>query len=274
MPLRAGRLLTEADGDVRDPESEAPLPVVVNEAFARRHFPGSNPAQAALGRRVSIWGTHLDIVGVVGDTRQAGLDREPLPELSLAYNDARIESLLARDVTLVVRSTLSTAAATAAVRTALREVDPQQPLHTVQTLDEVIETSLGGRRLTLGLIAAFAAVAALLAATGLYALVSQLVAQRRREIGVRMALGATTRAIGRWVVSESLALTGVGIVLGLAGGWGASKLVAHQLYGVGPLDPWTWGAVVAGVLALALSATLSPALRAARTEPSRVLHEE
>jgi ABC-type antimicrobial peptide transport system permease subunit len=220
-----------------------------------------------------MWGG-LDIVGVVGDTRQGGLDTEPLPEVSLAYNDARIESMLARDVTLIVRSSLSAAAATAAVGAALREVDSQQPLHTVRTLDEVIEESLGGRRLTLGLIGSFAAVAALLAGIGLYALVSQLVVQRRREIGVRMALGATARAIGRWVVAEGLSLTGLGVVLGLAGGWGASKLVAHQLYDVGPLDPWTWSAVLAFVAAVALAATLGPALRAARTEPSQVLHEE
>jgi ABC-type antimicrobial peptide transport system permease subunit len=221
-----------------------------------------------------MWGTFVDVVGVVGDVRQAGLDQEPLPELTIPYNDVRLESMMARDVVLVVRSSLPTAAITRAVRSAVLEIDPGQPLHTVQTLEQVLSSSLAERRLTLALVAGFAAVAALLAGTGLYALISYLVAQRRREIGVRMALGASTRAIGRAVVREGVLLAGAGVALGLAGGWGASKLVASQLYGVDPLDPWTWGAVVALVLALAIGASLTPALRAARTEPSSVLRDE
>jgi predicted permease len=270
VPLRAGRLFTETDGDVRDPESEAPLPGIINEAFVRRHFPDG----IGVGRRVRMWGTFVDVVGVVGDVRQAGLDQEPLPELTIPYNDVRLESMMARDVVLVVRSSLPTAAITRAVRSAVLEIDPGQPLHTVQTLEQVLSSSLAERRLTLALVAGFAAVAALLAGTGLYALISYLVAQRRREIGVRMALGASTRAIGRAVVREGVLLAGAGVALGLAGGWGASKLVASQLYGVDPLDPWTWGAVVALVLALAIGASLTPALRAARTEPSSVLRDE
>jgi putative ABC transport system permease protein len=271
VPLRAGRFLTEADGDVRDRESTAPLPATVNETFARRHF---GEARAALGRRINLWGASLDIVGVVGDVRQAGLDREPLPELTLPYNDARLEPVFGDDVVLVVRSSLPTAAIAAAVRAAVREVAPEQPVHTLQTLDQVLASSLAERRMALALVAAFAVVAALLAGTGLYALIAYLVTQRRREIGVRMALGASARAVGRWVVGEGLALAGAGAALGIAGGWGATRLVASQLHGVGPFDLWTWLGVLAATLALALGASLVPALRAAHTEPTTVLRDE
>jgi len=269
VPLKAGRFLTAADGAL-DPEDESDVPVIVNEAVVRRHFPDGD----AIGKGIHVWGATARIVGVVGDVRQAGLDREPLPEMTVVYNDVRLESMLRRDVVLVVRSSLPTSAVTAAVREVVLEVDPMQPLHTVRTLDQVLDESLGQRQLTLTLVAAFALLAALLAGTGLYALIAYLVAQRRREIGVRMALGASAREIGGRVVSEGVTLAGAGIVVGVAGGVAATRLLTSQLYGVGRLDPWTWTGVIAVVLALAAAASISPALAAARTEPSSVLRDE
>jgi len=270
VPLRAGRWLTEADGDVRDAASDAPLPALVNEALVRRHFPGGD----AVGRRLNLWGTAVDVVGVVGDVRQAGLERDPLPELTLAYNDARVEPAFGDELVLAVRSSLPTASLAAMVRAAVTEVAPQQPLFNVQTLDQVVAASLAERRLALALVAAFAAIAALLAGTGLYALVAYLVAQRTREVGVRMALGASAAAIGRWVLGEGLALTAVGVALGLVGGWGASRLVASQLHGISPLDPLTWSAVVVFLVLVAAAATLAPAARAARVDPIEALRQE
>jgi predicted permease len=270
VPLRAGRLLTETDAPppgVRD----GPYVCVVNEAFVRRHFPDGR----ALERRVHFSEeSYATIVGVVGDTRQAGLDREPMPELTTSYADRRNAGYFLFDTVLVVRTSLPPASLTPAVRAAVHAVDPAQPIHTVRTLGEVVHESLGERRFHLLLFAAFAAVAVALAGTGLYALISYLVAQRTREVGVRMALGATAGEIARWVMRDGLALAGAGVVVGLGGGWAASRLVASQLVGVHPLDAATWGAVIAFLVLVALAASYAPAARAARVDPIQVLRQE
>ncbi len=272
VPLRAGRWLLESDALAPGGALDTPYPALVNEAFVRRHFPAGD----ALGRQIRFGETDLaTIVGVYGDTRQGGLDQEPLPEVSVAYNDFRNEGMFgARDAVLVVRSSLPAAALAGAVRAAVRAVDPGQPVHTIRTVEQVIDDSLAGRRFMLVLVGCFAATAALLAGTGLYALVSYLVAQRRREIGVRLALGATARQIARWVLGEGILLALSGIAVGALGGWAATRLVASQLHGVRPGDPLTWIGVVLFVLAVAVVATLAPSLRAARTEPSQVLRQE
>jgi len=271
VPVVAGRPLAETDGtSIRTLEEETPAPVVVNQAFVRRHFPDGR----AVGRRVLMWGLEMPIVGVVGDVRQAGLDRDPLPELSLAYNDPRLESMADRDVVVVVRTAVPPTSIVGAVRSAVSSVDPALPIHTVSTLDDVVEASLGRRRLTLALTLAFAGLALLLAATGIYGLVAYLVEQRQREIGLRMALGATARAILSAIVREDAALAAVGVAVGLPLAWSASRIVSNQLHGVSPLDPWTWIAAALFVAALAVASGLAPAIRASRTEPSVVLREQ
>jgi len=271
VPLVAGRPLSDSDAAVPGAADSVPYPVVVNQAFVRRHFPSGD----AVGRLVRFdEQTVATIVGVVGDVRQAGLDREPLPELSFVYNDPRVAGSLFYDVVLVVRATLPPASLTGAVREAVRQVDPTQPLHTVRTLEEVLDRSLASRRLTLGLVAGFGALALLLAGTGLYALISYLVAQRTREVGVRMALGATASSIERTVLGEGAGLAAAGIVVGGVAAWSASSWLRSQLVGVEPLDPLTWGLVVAFLLAVSLTASLAPARRAARTDPAQVLRPE
>ena len=271
VPLRQGRLLTDADATTPGVADDAPFQAVVNEAFVRRHFPDGRALDRVVRFGDDVAGT---IVGVVGDVRQGGLDQEPLPELTFSAGDVRRTDSLLYDTVLVVRASVPPASLTPAVRAAIAAVDPQQPIHTVKTLDEVVAESLSDRRFNLLLVAAFAAVAIVLAGTGLYALVAYLVVQRTREVGVRMALGATARQISRWVLREGLALAGFGAVAGLVGGWGASRLVASQLAGVHPFDPATWIAVVAFLVLVALAATLAPAARAARVDPIHVLRQE
>jgi putative ABC transport system permease protein len=273
VPLRAGRLLGKGDATATSADDDAtPFSILVNEAFVRRHFPDGN----ALERRVDFGGNLVTtIVGVYGDTRQGGLDQEPLPEATFAYDDVRLtSSFFSWDAVLVVRSTLPSSSLARSIAAAVRDVDPEQPLHTVRTVEQVLDESLADRSLTMLLLGAFALVAVLLSGTGLYALVAYLVAQRTREVGVRMALGASAREIGRWVLAEGLALTGAGVGFGLAGGWGASQLVASQLHGVHPLDPATWLAVVAFLVLVALAASLAPAARAAAVDPIDALRQQ
>jgi predicted permease len=272
VPLRAGRALGPSDAAATAADDAAtPFSILVNEAFVRRHFPDGR----ALGRQLDFGGYLATIVGVYGDTRQGGLDQEALPEATFAYDDVRLTaSFFSWDAVLVVRSSLPPAALARSIADAVRAVDPEQPLHTVRTVEQVLDESLADRNLTMLLVGAFALVAVLLSGTGLYALVAYLVAQRAREVGVRMALGASARAIGAWVLGEGLALAGAGVAFGLLGGWGASRLVAGQLHGVHPLDPLTWSAVVLFLVLVAVAATVAPAARAARIDPIQALRQE
>jgi predicted permease len=267
IPLVAGRPLAESDVGAEG----RPYVCLVNQAFVRRHFPDGQALERVVRFSSDSFAT---IVGVVGDTRQAGLDQEPLPELTPSYADPRNGGTFLYDTVLVVRTGLPPASLTPAVRAAIAAVDPAQPIPTVRTLGEVVEESLGERRFNLLLVAAFGAVAIALAATGLYALGAYLVAQRTREFGVRMALGATARTSCARVVREGLGLAALGVALGLAGGFAASRLLASQLAGVHPLDPVTWLAVAGFLVLVALAASAAPALRAARVDAVHVLRQE
>ncbi|MFN7942926.1 MAG: ABC transporter permease [Thermoanaerobaculia bacterium] len=270
VPLKAGRFLAASDAAASQ-DDRSPAPCLVNQAFVRRHFPAGD----VLGRRVRFGGEdYVTIVGVVGDVRQGGLEQESLPELTFLATDPRVANMFANDIVLVVRSALPTSSLAAAVRAAVREIAPQQPVHTLLTLDEVLSASLADRRLTLWMVGAFATLAIFLSATGLYALVAFLVTQRAREVGVRMAIGATAPRIARWILSEAVVLAAIGLAAGLAGGAALSRLVASQLAGVSPLDPATWIAVALFIAAVAVGAGLGPALAAARTEPIAVLRSE
>jgi len=266
IPLRAGRPLADADAGT----GSTPFPVVVNEAFVHRFFPNASP----LGAQLHFEGVGvMQVVGVVGDTRQGGLDREPLPELTALGSDPRLSAWI-HDVAFVVRTRGRPADLTPAIRGLLAQIAPQQPIHDVETLSEVVAASLADRRLTLPLTGAFALLAALLAGAGLYALAAYSVAQRAREIGIRMALGAAAGQILRAVLRENLGLTACGLATGSLLAWGGSRLLASQLYGVGAFDLRTWASVTLLLLAVTLAASLVPAARAARLDPAAVLHDD
>jgi ABC-type antimicrobial peptide transport system permease subunit len=177
-------------------------------------------------------------------------------------------------VVLVVRTAGDPAALAPAVVRAVRSLDPTQPIMHVRTGAEVIATATAQRRLTVMLFAAFGVVATLLAAAGVYGVLSGAVAERRREIGIRSALGATPRAIVRLVLRQGLALAGVGLVLGLGGALALTRYLRAMLFGIEPTDPMTLSATVALLVAVALAACLAPARRAMRVDPVTALRAE
>jgi ABC-type antimicrobial peptide transport system permease subunit len=208
---------------------------------------------------------------VAGSVRQAGLEREALPEMYLPYGSA---SGGFPSMTLVVRSALGPADLSASVRGIVRAVDPTVPVSNVRTLEAVVDASLLQRRVGLWLMGAFAALAMVLAATGLYGVIAFLVAQRTREIGVRMALGADRAAVMRLVLSRSSMLALSGIAIGLLAAFWLSRLLANQLIAVSVHDPLVFLVAPALLGGTALLAALVPARRASRTDPMVALRSE
>jgi putative ABC transport system permease protein len=257
IPLRRGRDFTERDGE------NGPRVVIINDTVARRHFPNQDP----VGQRVLINGPEpRTIIGVVGDVRQAGLDQNPLPEMYFPYA-ANDFSMLLSDAVLVLRTAGPPETLAGPVRDAVRRIDPTQPLYEVLTMEEVVDQSLAGRRLNLWLLGFFAAVALVLAAAGLYGVISYLVAQRTRELGVRIALGAQKRDVMGLVLRQAAVLAGLGIGLGLAGALAFTRVLDSLLYGVSARDPLTFATLAALLAAVALVASWLPARRAARVNP-------
>jgi putative ABC transport system permease protein len=264
IPILRGRDFQERDGE------SGPRVVIVNDTFARKAFPGGD----ALGQRILIDSpAELTIVGVVGNVRQAGLEQRPLPEVYFPYGQVDTAPLLG-DASLVIQADGSPGNLAGPIREAVRSVDPGLPLYQVLTMDEVIDQSLAGRRLNLWLLGIFAGMAVVLSAAGLYGVISYLVAQRTREIGVRVALGAQKWDVIGLVMRQGAALAAAGIVLGLLGALGLSRVLASLLYGVSTRDPLTYAALAALFAAVALLATWLPAERASRVDPILAIRNE
>jgi putative ABC transport system permease protein len=262
IPLLGGRDLTDGDRD-----KTAPV-VVVNRALARRFWGGA----AALGKRIKVGG--LDgpwrtIVGIAGDVKHRGLDAPQSLQIYLP----REQFYLDNDMVLAVRASGGLPELGRAVSTAVRALDRDQVVDHIGTMEETMADSAGRRRFAATVLGAFAAMALLLATIGIYGVVSRSVTQRRREFGIRMALGADRSAVLRLVAGRTLPWIGAGLVLGLAGAFSLTRLLASQLFGIGPRDPGTLAAVVAVLAAVGLTASLVPARRATRLDPSAVLRE-
>jgi len=258
VPLLAGRDFTPADGT-------GERVVLINHALAREHFIGDSP----IGRTIMIGGPSgmpFTIVGVIGDVRQAGLDKPPLAEIDVPYTDSLGVTGLT-DAVLVLKTLVPPARVVPALREAVRSVDPGEPIYQVETMQEVLDASLVNRRLNLVLLAAFAMVALALSAAGLYGVISYLVTQRTQEIGIRIALGARGVDVVRLMVRQGVVLSGVGLLLGLAGAIALSRTLRSVLYGVTNTDPLTYALVTALLGAVAIAATWIPASRAARVSP-------
>jgi predicted lysophospholipase L1 biosynthesis ABC-type transport system permease subunit len=263
--LVSGRLLLETD----DERTESPQVVVVNEALVRRDFDGRD----AIGQRFHLSDTTFaTIVGVVSDIRNAGPFREAQPEMYWTYAQRQPS---ASSVTVLVRTRSGNPASVAsAVRQAVRDVDAEAAVARVETMSEVIAGSLGRPRFYFSLLGTFAGIAIVLAVAGLYGVLSYAVAQRTREIGIRSALGGSRAALIRLFAAEGLRLVGLGLMLGIAGGMAATRLMEFMLYGVSPLDAGTWAAAAALMIVAALGAVLVPALRAARVSPAIAMQAE
>jgi len=265
IPLVRGRVFTEAD------DAEATGVAVINQALADLYWPDEDP----IGRRVT-WSDPTEedaewitIVGIVGNTRHDGLDEAPRPEIFRPYEQAPMPFM-----TLVVRSDQDVTALTAAIRSAVMEVDPAQPIYEVQPMEQVLSDSLGSRRFSMLVLGVFAAAALLLAAVGLYGVLSFSVAQRSGEIAIRMALGArVSEVIGR-VIKDGFWLAVIGLAIGTGGAIALTRLMANMVYGVSTTDPLTFVAGILLVTAVALAASWFPAMRAGRADPMEVLRGE
>jgi predicted permease len=261
VPVLKGRAFGEADGP------QGPVPVMVNETLARRFFPGEDP----LGKRLLVLdGQPHEIIAVVGDARQWGLDRPPDPEIYFSY----MQKAFGPNTTLVVRTSVEPASLGAAVRGTVREVSRDAPVNVVRTMGQVLAESTAQRRFNTTLMLAFAAVALLMAAIGLYGVISYSVAQRAQEIGVRMALGAQARNILRMVLWQGVKLALFGVAIGLLGALALTSVLAGLLYGVSATDPLTFlgGSVL--ITVIALLACYVPARRATKIDPLVALRYE
>jgi predicted permease len=265
IPLRRGRLLRPSDHD------QAPGVAVINESFARRRLPGLDP----IGQRVRIGpntGPWLTVVGVVGDVKQAALSVARSDAIYLTAAQWRLFADNTRWI--VVRAQGDPAALTPAIRHAIRSVEKNHSVVDVATMEERVRASAAERRFALLLFEAFGIVALALAAIGTYSLLSGSVTERTREIGVRAALGASRQDLLALVLRQGMTLTGLGIVIGVAGGGIASGALVTLLFGVSRLDGTTYLGVVALLAGVSAGACIVPAWRAMRIQPSIALNSE
>ena len=267
IPIRRGRGVQSRDAE------DARLVAVINESMARRYWPSEDP----VGQRFR-WAREgddqgwLTIVGVVGDIKSSGLDADEPPTVYAPYEQRQFPWL--RWTSLVVRTESAPRTQIAAVRAALLEIDPNQPVHSIGTLAETLDGSVAGRRLNTLLVSLFGVVAALLAAIGIYGIVSYHVVQRTHEIGLRRALGAQRGDVLAMVLRQGLGLTTIGVVVGLGSALAVTGYLDSLLFGVTPTDATTFVGVPILLLAIAAVACYVPARRATRVDPLAALRAD
>jgi predicted permease len=253
-----------------------PPVVVVNEALAKRFYPGQNP----VGRRIRFgppnstipWFT---IVGVAANVKQGGLDAEPGTELYFNYEQGpRVVQFAPAQMNLMIRTNRSVEELAPQIRRAVAATDPSLPIVQLRTMEAVFGDSVTRQRFLSLLLGIFAVVALVLAAIGTYGILSYMVTERQREIGIRMALGAGSGQVVRLVLGQGLGMAIVGIGLGVVGALGLSRLVASLLFGVSPTDPMTFGAVASVIAVVALVACVVPTRRATRVDPLAAIRME
>ena len=266
IPITRGRGLTEEDRKQSSPVA------VINAEMARRYFAGEEPVgkrlslQESLGESEPAW---REVVGVIGDVKQFGLDDEVRPEIYVPYAQQPTNSM-----TIVVRAAVDPATLAGAVKDEIKAIDKDQPVHSVATLESYVDRSVAGRRFSTVLLMAFGALALVLAAVGVYGVMSYTVAERTREIGIRVALGAERRHILRLVVGQASVLLGAGLATGLAGAFALTRVMEGLLFGVSATDTVIFMTVPIALAAIALLASYIPALRAAKVDPMIALRYE
>jgi len=260
IPLRAGRTFNDRDA------KGAPSVIVVDESLARRQFPNENP----LGKHLHFWDKAWEIVGVVGGAKYWSLSEGAAPQIYLSYLQVNWGSM-----SLVVRSQSGDPLRfTGPIRSELAAIDKNQPIHSFKTLEATVSELVAPQRFTTVLLAGFAALAALLAAVGIYGVMSYAVTQRTREIGVRMALGAQPKDVLKVLMTHGFMLVSAGVGLGLAASFALTRLMADLLFGVEPTDKATLGAMTLLLVAVALVACFVPARRAMKVDPLVALRYE
>jgi predicted permease len=263
IPLQAGR-----DFDDRDGVKDGPQSAIVNETFAKLNWPDADP----IGKRVGYRGnkpTWMTVVGVARDTKHYGLDREVRPEV---YTPIRMQGN--ETMTLAIHGSGDVRGLTATARDILRQMDADLAPAEMRTMEERINRSLWTRRTYSWLFGVFAGIALVMAIAGIYGVISYAVTQQTREIGIRMALGAEPGQVLSAILREGMTLAAIGLAIGLAGAFAATRLLQTLLAGVSPHDPWAFLAVSIVLIAAALAANLIPARRAARIDPMHALRFE
>jgi len=265
IPLLAGRDFTARD------TAEAPNVAIVSERIVREYFPGG-PGEA-LGRRVRLSdrGEWLTVVGVVADIRQRRLDQEVQPMIYAPFQQERGGFI--RFVSFVAR-TATPASAADSIRAEIRRAAPDLAIESTVTMDEAVAASVAPPRFRMLLLVLFAMTATLIATCGIYGLMAYAVTQRRREIGVRMALGAEPRDVLRLVLTSALRIVVAGLIIGLAGALGVTRVLQTFLFGVTPTDPIAFTIVTLLLMAVGLMAAWLPARRATRIDPCAALRAE
>jgi putative ABC transport system permease protein len=270
-PIVKGRAFLETD------RAGGQKVMIVSEALAARAFPGQDP----IGKRIACCESGPDgfdkkvVVGVAGDIRSRGPAVAPSPEFYLPMAQAPDAAWhWFRAFYVVIRTDGDPAAAVEPLRRAFREIDPELPLFDVRTMNERLSGTLATARFNTLLLSLLGAVGLLLAATGVYGVIAYFVSQRTQEIGVRMALGASTGSVVRLVLGQALGPVALGAAIGVVASLAASRVLTSQLFGVSRTDPLTIGAVVATLIGVALVASAVPARRAAAVDPTRALQSE
>jgi predicted permease len=277
IPLVRGRIFSDADN------ATALLVAVVDANFAHRFWPHGD----AIGQRIAVdtvpgadpnvqskiprWRT---IVGVVGHVKHYGLDTEGREQIYFPHNQPLYGVFVPRDMTLAVRTSLDPASITNAIREQVAALDKDLPLYNIATMEQLVSTSVAQPRLNLSLLVAFAALALVLSAVGVYGVMAYAVTQRTHEIGIRMALGALPSDVQRQVLAEGGRLAAAGVALGLIAALALTRLMSTLLFGVKPTDPITFIAVAAMLVCVALAACYIPARRATHVDPIIALRYE
>jgi len=270
IPLVAGRDFTDRDG------SGAPVVSIVNQEFVKRYFPNENP----IGKRIELgWdqdtastGGNMtlggEIVGVVANVKRRGLSQEVFPETYASYMQPTFSNF-----SVVVRSTADPSTVMAAIRAQMRELDRDLPLSDLRQLKELVAASVSRPRFYTTILGVFASIALILAAVGIYGVISYAVSLRTRELGIRIALGATGRQVSGLVLQQGVGLAIAGVAVGGAGAYWLTRLLSKLLFGVSATDPLTFVGVAALLTAIAAIASFVPARRAAKVDPLLAMRE-
>jgi putative ABC transport system permease protein len=261
IALLDGRVFNQFDG-----RGDGQKVAVINETLAERYFPGADPINQIV--RMPMAGD-LTIAGVVADVRHQGLDAAAEPEIFVPYFQLALS-----EMQVVVQSDLDSGAVASAVRTQVARLDPGLPIGAVSPIEDLLSTAIAQPKFNMVLLASLALCAALLAAVGVYGVVTYTVARRTSEIGLRMALGADPERTYRFVVLGALKIVGVGVVIGLGGAAAMGRWLESMLFGVPALDPMTYAAAGVALVLIGIAAASLPALRAAQVDPLVALRQD
>jgi putative ABC transport system permease protein len=271
IPLRAGRLFTASD------VKGTPGVVIINETMARKYYGSANPLGRPFKRGAPDSPLPVkQIIGVVANVKHHTLDEDPLPAVyePILQQDTGLVVSMYRSLSYVVRTNMSPSSVAASIRTAVRAVDPKLVVLNVLPMDAVVGNTIAARKFNATLLGLFAALALALAATGVYGVLQYSVIQRKREMGIRLAIGATASNLIQLVVGQAVGLAAIGVSIGLLGAFGLTRVIRALLFDTDPLDGLTFAASAAVLLLIAVVSSYLPARRALRIDPTIAMRVE